>query len=630
MNKRIWVADFETSTINTNFFKFKNDSIVYLWYIENLQKETNFKGTTINGFIDVIHRYPALFDIIYFHNLSFDGYFILKALVNEYELNYVTEFKDWNELGVNCLRSGNKIYQIKWRFNFKGRVKEVTFKCSLRLLSSSVQALGKDVGMNKYTGEEPDNFYDNEPLKSFNSYPKLFTDYMINDVKIVKQSLLEFDKAIQSINCRDFEITWYKFLTIGAISFKIQEHYFEKVLPNESIFTDKKTYEIAEKFYYGGWTQFNPSIQNQVVDVDGYSVDINSMYPWAMTNLLPYGELVNDINLLDKDKPILTYYKIHVFSAVAKNMEVVNLLNWSKRNKSIDANELRYVQFLTNFDCYYLKEEWEMLQKFYTFEGVTIVEKFYSQADYWCKEFIEKLYNLRLEFKSKNQNGLANGIKILLNSGYGKHASREQFSNEVVLTKEEFTSWCRGLREYGINSIKVKDKSYIPIGINNFFETARYVVLVCDEVDKQNIKYYNKLAAATITAYGRIRLWEAISCLNEGDFLYADTDSIYFKNAINFDNIPTDDKTLGAFKKEDTFKQFITSGAKVYAIFDENSKNIKAKYSGLKQSWLKENVSFDIYKDMGQVFKDANLKPEYLKSGIVLKYSDYKPSKRNL
>lgn len=624
MNKRIWIGDFETTTVNTKYYKNTGDSIVYLWYLENLNNNNNYLGNSLNDFIDTIINNSSQFDLIYFHNLSFDGYFIMKYLINEFNTKYITNFITPYDIGICCLRSGNKIYQIVWRFKVKSKIKEIRFNCSLRLLTSSVEMLGKDLGLNKFTGNEAQNFYDNEPNAPLSNE---FIDYIKSDVKIVKAALIEFDTAIQSIHIGDYELTWYNNLTIGAISFKIQQYYFNKELPNKNIFIDAKTYKIASSFYYGGWTQFNPEIQYNEVVGNGVSYDINSMYPWAMTQLLPYGDITDNIKILDINQPILEYWEIDIKCATAKTQQIINLLNWKKRNKSDDLIlNHRYSPFLTNFKCFYLREEFETLQKFYDFEGIKIIKKYYAQAAYWASEFVDELYNLRLDFKNKKLPALANSIKILLNAGYGKHASREIFLDEIVVTKSCYYAWEKTRCE----NITLGEKTYKILGINKFFECKNYIVLVGEDLDPTP-KFYNKLAAATICAYGRIKLWNAICILDPVDFLYADTDSIYFlENKEYYKELYIDNVKIGAFKKEDEFNKFIVSGAKVYACFDNLGNNVKAKFSGIKQKWLKENISLDIYKNQDQVFQDANLKPRYLKSGIILEKADYKPTKRGI
>ena len=59
-------------------------------------------------------------------------------------------------------------------------------------------------------------------------------------------------------------------------------------------------------------------------------------------------------------------------------------------------------------------------------------------------------------------------------------------------------------------------------------------------------KYYNKLAAATITAHARIKLYKAVYEMGDEHFLYCDTDSIYLKDISNKDKLEIDPYKLGA------------------------------------------------------------------------------------
>lgn len=78
---KILVADFETATTKTKYFKDNNDTCIYLWNIQELDNDdTNALGTSIESFFEFL-EFTNESATIYFHNLSFDGNFIYKYLM---------------------------------------------------------------------------------------------------------------------------------------------------------------------------------------------------------------------------------------------------------------------------------------------------------------------------------------------------------------------------------------------------------------------------------------------------------------------------------------------------------------------------------------------------------------------
>lgn len=65
--------------------------------------------------------------------------------------------------------------------------------CSYRILSASVEALGKGLKLEKYAGikaERRQKFYDVEPQNRADLYAKDYRDYLRRDCDIVRRSLL--------------------------------------------------------------------------------------------------------------------------------------------------------------------------------------------------------------------------------------------------------------------------------------------------------------------------------------------------------------------------------------------------------------------------------------------------------
>ena len=109
--KTIWAADFETTTI-PNLEK-DGEVRVYLWSLVSSDLTQEFYGFDIQGFLDKIKELQC--DIVFFHNLAFDGSFILSYLSSHnyrYELDYdcvVDEMNNWYQIQINDLDTGHSV-----------------------------------------------------------------------------------------------------------------------------------------------------------------------------------------------------------------------------------------------------------------------------------------------------------------------------------------------------------------------------------------------------------------------------------------------------------------------------------------------------------------------------------------
>lgn len=632
----IYFADLETATPNTEYFKKYEDTKINIGYIESFKDDNdNLHFISINELINWFYL-KSRSAIIYFHNLSWDGDFILKALAKSKKYKCVN-FDSWKNLnnGEYCfMRQLNKIYSIILVFNGKKKNKiYLEFKCSLNILGASVESLGQSIGIAKYeniTPEEIATFYDVEPKDNIKEYPKKYIEYVTRDVKIVKKSFEIFKKEIDEfINNSKYKnvlqkFNWFKKYTAGSIAYNIQYKYITKFSEiKEGFKCSRDTYELAQKFYFGGFTEFNPHIQNKVVECkNGLGIDINSAHPHSMTQLLPYGELVNfRAYKPDKGKKYLEYWEIKIDVVMAKYKNVPCFYNWNKKQ---DRSLNRYVLSTQNVTCYYLKEEFETLKKYYHFEGVKIINKYWAYASNFLKKYVDDLYKLKQYHSQHNQKALANVYKLLLNSSYGKHATRLFFSEYYICkNKEEYDNLLGiGNFYYNKNEYEITDAQEVV--------KLKDVYILKITPTKEKDKNYHKLIAATITAYTRINILETILKLNPDNFLYCDTDSIYLKDYNKDDLQPLlHDNKLGKWKIEKHFRKFIVAGAKCYAVLNEDESAQMSKYSGINKRWLKDNWDLNLWKNQDIVLLKANLKKQSCRSGLILVNVDYQPTKRH-
>lgn len=613
----IWVCDFETVTPQTNFFKRENRTKVLLFCLKKLKGEGMYLGTDLDQFFNILFSWKTS-QSVYFHNLNFDGEFIISWLDNK-NWKLINRDDEARPFTFKFLRQNNNIYRLDLNTH---QITHTIF-CSLKQLSASIEALGKDLKISKFEGDEDPNFYDQEPRTHVDFYPKKFVDYCIRDTEILRQAFYNFCVNLYNLQKSNWfvhKIDLNKNFTIGSIAYKLQMDFIKKFGLNmhynycNEIKVSKETYDLAAKFYFGGITQFNPKIQYQTIDCpNGIGLDVNSQHPNSMTKLLPYGEM---INFKDRKPPqnikYLEYWEIDVKLAVSKTGDVLNLWNW-KREKGA-----RYCQNLEFFRCYYLRQEWETLQKFYDFEGVTIVNKWWAKADYFLKEYVETLYKLKADYSAKGEKANAQTYKILLNSSYGKHATRADFAELMAVSDEEYSKIIGKEIEINKRTWKVEEASEL-VALKN----TKIVKLVPTDTKD---KLFNKLIAATITAWSRIYLYETIYKLGVENFLYCDTDSIYLKDYKSLDGIEIHDTKLGAWGVIEKFKKFTVKGAKAYVY--QSEKGFKYTHSGINKNWLAKNFDIGLFETEEILLKESNLKKRKVEGGVILEWVDYMAKKR--
>ena len=129
-----YCADFET----TSESQFKRDSFtkVYLWKIMGVDTPLDEIGLELDDFIKLLGERLEFGDVVYFHNLSFDGEFILWYLL-QHEYTYDDKFGKDHTFSSIIDETGS-IYMITIMVNQK----KIEFRCSYKLFPKSIKEIG--------------------------------------------------------------------------------------------------------------------------------------------------------------------------------------------------------------------------------------------------------------------------------------------------------------------------------------------------------------------------------------------------------------------------------------------------------------------------------------------------------
>ena len=170
--KHWYVADFETT--GEDFYNTNGYTKVWLYGICDDDGVIMDIGENIDSFMATAKRLAG--SIIYFHNLKFDGTFIIDWLLN-HGYSHVDQVKDQEKTFSTLIDDLGAWYTISVQFK-KG--KRIRFYDSLKVLPFKVEKLAKDFGMDIL--KEKIDYHNYNPTAM--SYI-----YQIHDIQIVAHAL---------------------------------------------------------------------------------------------------------------------------------------------------------------------------------------------------------------------------------------------------------------------------------------------------------------------------------------------------------------------------------------------------------------------------------------------------------
>lgn len=177
INSHRFTADFET--VND-----PDDTRVWSWGLCNVETLHYQSGIDMESFMETVSDLGG--NEIYFHNLKFDGDFIIKWLMkNDYKLNkHKLKAKEFNTL----ISDKGVFYSIKVCFRINGKLQTVNFLDSLKLIPKSIDQIAHDFKLPVLKGEidynkvRPIGYIPDENEKS----------YQRNDCEIAARALKIF------------------------------------------------------------------------------------------------------------------------------------------------------------------------------------------------------------------------------------------------------------------------------------------------------------------------------------------------------------------------------------------------------------------------------------------------------
>ena len=490
------VADFETTTD-------ANDCRVWGWGICEIESGVITIGETLDAFIGKI-KYNDEIEKVYFHNLKFDGEFILNWLFrngfrfSENKTIYPGEF-------TTLISDMGTFYTIKVNFDKN----MITFVDSLKIIPLPVAKIPKAFGLQESKGSIDYSFLRPIGYKLTENEK----DYIAHDVSIVAAALKQvFDGGLLKITQAANALDSYKKL--------VGKKNFERWFP--ALDSDK----WLRRSYKGGFTYADPRFQGKDIQT-GSVYDVNSLYPSVMYKYpMPYGHPVWFDGKPKKDKIYPLYIvaftcEFRLKPGMIPTIQLKHTMRFSDTEYLTSSDGEDITLTLTSVDC-------DLFFKHYDVFDLEWIGgyKFMARDDMF-RQYIDHWTEVKTAATLEGNKGKRTMAKLMLNSLYGKFGM-----NPVARSK-----WPR-------------------------WNADADMVQYHDGPDEIRKPLYVAVASFT-TAYARRETITAAQA-NYGGFMYADTDSLHLLGEDMPSNIKVDAVELGAWKKEKVFSRARFIRAKTY------------------------------------------------------------------
>ena len=549
----MYTADFETEV------SLKTSTYVWAWALCDIKTEEITRGLTIDSFIK--EAVKKVYDIIYFHNLKFDGSFIIDYLLrNGWEHTEERKCAVGEKKFTTLITDTGMFYSIEIFLPTpnKKKLRSVKFYDSMKKIAFSVADIAESFDLPIKKGEIDYKKY--HPI-GYEPTDEEW-DYIENDVKIVAKALKYLlDDGHSKMTISADAMAYFK-TTVKAKNIK-WEYQFPILC--------KEHDEFVRRSYKGGFTYLNPKFQN--IDVkEGICYDVNSMYPWAMRyNKLPYGKPVAFTGEYVHDD----LYPLYIISFHAKFKLKENMIPTLQVKGSIYHPENEYItESDIDGDTLYLTSvDFELFKECYEIDEI----EYFGGLKFGCATGIFNEYIATfMKIKAKEKGAKRTIAKLFLNGLYGKFGSNPLRGKKIPYLDEN------GDVKYQLGKKKETDPVYTAV--------ASFVTSYCRD----------RIIRSAMAVYDR--------------FIYADTDSLHLVGVEEPDTIEIHPSNLGAWKEEYKITKGKFIRQKTYMEEIENKEIVK-RICGCPDK-AKENISFDNFEE--GVTVDGKLMPQRVKGGVIL------------
>ena len=560
-----FTADFETATW------LEDESYVWAWALCDIEDPDKVDiGNSIESFFERIKKENNPY--VYFHNLKFDGEFILYYLMsNGYE--YVEKREKRNNTFSTLISDMGLFYSIEVYFEVGKKTKKVTFIDSLKIINQTVESMPKTFKIPEKKLEIDYNL----PREVGHILTKEEIDYVKNDVVIVARALSYlFGMGLTRMTAGSNALGEYKNI--------MRLNRFRSLYKPLNYEIDKD----IRRAYRGGFTYCNPLYKGKTTGA-GEVLDVNSLYPSVMYNeILPFGEpfFYNGEYVEDKVYPL--YIQRLTCSFKIKEGKIPTIQIKHSRfvdNEYITDSGIEPVALtLTSIDLKLFLEQYDVYDLHYECGW-----KFKGMRGLFTT-YIDKWIEVKNESTITGNKGMRQVAKIMLNSLYGKFATSLDVQSKIPYLEDDIVKYRLGEKDK-------KDGVYLPMGA---FITAY--------ARDKTIRTSQAIKTYSIEKYGKDL------------YCYSDTDSIHtllpIEELEKFCEI--DDVKLGAWKHESHFTRAKFIRQKTY--LEEIDGEINITCAGLPNRCY-DQVTWENFKEGLKV--DGKLAFKHVKGGVNLVETEF-------
>lgn len=487
--------------------------------VEELGMET---GTDIGGFLEHVRRTAGRRTLyVYFHNLSYDAYFIVQALM----LNGTKNMDTWTDerLGRGCKQSCFKTFinskdqwsSIEWypdglkpRGSKNDRRPHVIFRDSMAHLNVKLSVLGEMVGLPKLEMAEED--YSKCRLINYSPTPEEIA-YVTRDVEILSRGLdfIDWHSSSLSISAGSIllkALPKYTGLSPARMKGSPEGVNFASWFPD----LGEEANRILRFGYHGGLCMVEDSMRGRPVEELGRVYDVNSLYPSILVDeSLPVGEpRFFEPNGLPPDG----LWVAEALVSFSLRPDGIPCLIDEHSNIRESRTVTRIIMTSVDYDLY---------REMYDFHLLDVG---------WCFQF-------------RGRTGLFDDYVILFRG-------RKERSHPNSVRQNQAKQYLNRLvGKFGSNP-KPTRKS-VRLDDNQWVEYVPFMPRT--NPARPNVSMHEYLPLAMfINAYGRARMARAIKIAGDR-FLYCDTDSLHVLGDYPVEGLDVHDTQFGAWKLEHRF-----------------------------------------------------------------------------
>ena len=623
-------CDIETLTVNKTEGKEKPSkyhSYTYSLAIAYFKDNNDFPSVAVfNNFVDFFNkvkekkiRKSLQFEMIFHNGEKFDNHFAVEELSKHFNLPIYNEYN--KSLNNKANEHNKQMSDIDTELKNKGCILEsrikssnnvsvkafihgrkIVFTDSFKKMNTSIKVLGNMLLNNHLITEEYlktdfdyqafDKDYDmsqndiNAYVKRcFNTLNEQQLIYIRNDVIILALGVKHYQKLFYGFDFSKMTLTqnikdeYSQYNKLAEFQLLKTDGRFSHLVLNDYNVCGMSGFDYFRRFYKGGLNLYNDKYIAQIINRNGFSIDLNSSYPTVMykEKLPTYLIALND----KQSKQSFDYFNDDIFSFFTMTIENVNeqILSHVK-SRVIRQAIVKY--YNSKSGLVYLNTVFlRLLDKLtkHQFTSLTCESVAVLKTEYFgARDVIAKNYFIKTQGKMKNKLDCTidtiNPLDIKMTNK--PKPDEYNFTDEMVAGAKRLLN---GI--YGVPALRIHFDYFKRI--NDEFINVK---------DGFTNKERNIVFSAGVTAFAFHNLLNPLQHLEPEEideyFWYADTDSLYMdKRALaKFPKTMFHSMNLGAWDIEhENITKFYAFNHKKYCLYDDG---IVVRAGGISKALIKE------------------------------------------